>query len=203
MYNLPFTFNDVSLLVSNDISRGSGGTLNHLYSAEEKLKASVSYEGRTNVLLWYCLVGAYVGLPLGVEGSPGGKWLHDARVVRGRWSPPSWHPLVAGGSASEQARLVKTVEVQQLPHSTTMFPYACMGILTIHMWPVLQVTHFYWYKMLWPLACFWNPASISGFTVIPWGNDKPREKKVLAAKQKVIVANAYAIRNINRTVGDI
>jgi len=27
--------------------------------------------------------------------------------------------------------------LQQLPHSTTMFPYACMGILTIHMWPVL------------------------------------------------------------------
>jgi len=24
----------------------------------------------------------------------------------------SWHPLVAGGSASEQARLVKTVKVQ-------------------------------------------------------------------------------------------
>ena len=59
-------------------------------------------EGRINVLLWYCPVGAYVGLPLGVEGSPGGKWL---RVVRGRQSPPSWHPLVAGGSASEQARL--------------------------------------------------------------------------------------------------
>ena len=43
-------------------------------------------EGRINVLLWYCLVGAYVGLPLGVVGSPGGKWLC---VVRGRWSPPS------------------------------------------------------------------------------------------------------------------
>jgi len=66
----------------------------------------VSNEGRINVLLWYCLVGVYVGLPLGVEGA---KWL---RVVRGRWSPPSWHPLVAGGSASEQARLVKTVKVQ-------------------------------------------------------------------------------------------
>ena len=49
------------------------------YSAEEKLKASVSKEGRINVLLLYCLVGAYVGRPLGVEGSPGGKWL---RVVR-------------------------------------------------------------------------------------------------------------------------
>ena len=71
---------------------------------------SVSNEGRINVLLWYCLVGAYVGLPLGVVGSPaGGKWL---RMVRGRRSPPSWHPLVAGGSASEQARLVKTVKVQ-------------------------------------------------------------------------------------------
>jgi len=46
----------------------------------EKLKASVSKEGRINVLLWYCLVGAYVGLPLGVAGSPGGKWL---RVVWG------------------------------------------------------------------------------------------------------------------------
>jgi len=55
------------------------------------------------------LVGTYVRLPLGVVGSPAGKWLH---VVRGRRSPPSWHPLVAGGSASEQARLVKTVKVQ-------------------------------------------------------------------------------------------
>jgi len=54
--------------------RGPGGTQNHLCSAE-KLKASVSNEGRINVILWYCLVGAYVGLPLGVEGSPGGKWL--------------------------------------------------------------------------------------------------------------------------------
>jgi len=66
-------------------------------------------EGRINVLLWFCQVSACVGLPLGVEGSPGGKWL---RVVRGRWSPPSWHPLVAGDSASEQARLVKMVKVQ-------------------------------------------------------------------------------------------
>jgi len=40
----------------------------------------VSNEGRINVLLWYCLVSTYVGLPLGVVGSPGGKWL---RVVRG------------------------------------------------------------------------------------------------------------------------
>ena len=32
------------------------------YSAEEMLKASVSDEGRMNVLLWYRLVGAYVGL---------------------------------------------------------------------------------------------------------------------------------------------
>jgi len=77
--------------------------------AAVQLKVSVSNEGRINVLLWYCLVGAYVGLPLGVVGGPGGKWL---RVVRGRRSPPSWHPLVAGGSASEQARLVKTVKVQ-------------------------------------------------------------------------------------------
>jgi len=69
----------------------------------------VSNEGQINVLLWYCLVGAYAGLPLGVEENPGGKWL---RVVRGRLSPPSWHPLVAGGSASEQARLVKTIKVQ-------------------------------------------------------------------------------------------
>ena len=42
--------------------------------AAVQLKASVSNEGRINVLLWYCLVGAYVGLPLGVVGSPGGKW---------------------------------------------------------------------------------------------------------------------------------
>ena len=70
---------------------------------------SLSNEGQINVLLWYCLVGTYVGLPVGVEGSPGGKWLH---VVWRRRSPPSWHPLVAGGSASEQAWLVKTVKVQ-------------------------------------------------------------------------------------------
>ena len=63
-----------------------------------------SNEGQINVLLWYCLVGEYVGLPLGVEESPRGKWLH---VVWGRQSPHSWHPLVAGGSASEEARLVK------------------------------------------------------------------------------------------------
>jgi len=95
---------------------GPGALRDHLSSAEEKhwwqqceLKASVSNEGRINVLLWYCLVGTNVGLPLGVEGSPGGKWLH---VVWGRRSLPSWHPLVAGGSASEQARLVKTVKVQ-------------------------------------------------------------------------------------------
>ena len=43
-------------------SQGSGGTLNPVYSAEEMLKASVSNEGRMNVLLWYRLVGAYVGL---------------------------------------------------------------------------------------------------------------------------------------------
>ena len=76
--------------------------------AAVQLKASVSNEGQINVLLWYCLVGAYVGLPLGVVGSPGGKWL---LVVWGRRSPPSWYPLVAGGSASEQVRLVKTVKV--------------------------------------------------------------------------------------------
>jgi len=69
----------------------------------------MSNEGQINILLWYCLVSEYVGLPLGVEGSPGGKWLC---VVWGRRSPPSWHPLVAGDSASEQARQVKTVSVQ-------------------------------------------------------------------------------------------
>jgi len=44
-----------------------------MYSAEEKhcwqqceLKASVSNEGRINVPLWYCLVGTYAGLFLGV-----------------------------------------------------------------------------------------------------------------------------------------
>jgi len=67
----------------------------------------MSNEWRINILLWYCLIGTYVGLRIGVVGNPGGKWL---RVVRGRWSSPSWHPLVAGGSASEQARLVKTVQ---------------------------------------------------------------------------------------------
>ena len=95
--------------------RGSGAR-KITSSAEEKhwwqqceLKASMSNEGRINILLWYCLIGAYVGLPLGVVGSAGGKWLC---VVRGRRSPPSWHPLVAGGFASEHARLVKTVKVQ-------------------------------------------------------------------------------------------
>jgi len=39
------------------------------------------------------------------------KWRNVTLVVV-QWSPPSWHPLVAGGSASEQARLVKTVKVQ-------------------------------------------------------------------------------------------
>jgi len=73
------------------------------------LHRPLSNEGQINVLLWYCLVGAYVGLPLGVEGSPGGKWLC---VVRGWRSPPSWHLLMAGVSASEQVRLVKTVKVQ-------------------------------------------------------------------------------------------
>ena len=43
-------------------SQGSGGTLNITYSAEETLKASVSSEGRMNVLLWYRLVGAIAGL---------------------------------------------------------------------------------------------------------------------------------------------
>ena len=42
--------------------RGSGGTLNLRYSAGEMLKAPVPSEGRINVLLWYRLVGAYVGL---------------------------------------------------------------------------------------------------------------------------------------------
>ena len=70
---------------------------------------SMSNEGRINVLQCYRLIGEYVGLPLGVEGSPRGKWL---RVVRGRQSPLNWHPLVVGGSAREQARLVKTVKVQ-------------------------------------------------------------------------------------------
>jgi len=39
--------------------------------------------------------------------------------------------------------------------------------------------------------------------IIVTRDNKPREKKVLAAKQKVIVASAYAIRNTNRTVSDI
>jgi len=39
--------------------------------------------------------------------------------------------------------------------------------------------------------------------IVTRDNNKPREKKVLAAKQKVIVASAYAIRNTNRTVSDI
>jgi len=43
--------------------QGSGGTQNQSYSTE-MLKASVSNEGRMNVLLWYRLVGTYVGLLL-------------------------------------------------------------------------------------------------------------------------------------------
>jgi len=47
--------------------QGSGGTINHVYSAEEMLN-----EGRIDVLLWYRLVGAYVGLlpgfAVGVSG---------------------------------------------------------------------------------------------------------------------------------------
>jgi len=34
-------------------------------------------EGQINVLLWYYLVGAYIGLPLGVEVNPGSKWLRQ------------------------------------------------------------------------------------------------------------------------------
>ena len=60
-------------------SQESGGTLNSIYSAEEMLKASVSNEGRIDVLPWYRLVGAYVGLLSGASAS-GSKWL---RVVRG------------------------------------------------------------------------------------------------------------------------
>ena len=58
-------------------SQGSRGTINHGYSTEEMLKASMSNKGRINVLLCYCLVGTYVGLPLGVAVSPGGAWYGD------------------------------------------------------------------------------------------------------------------------------
>jgi len=45
------------------------------YSAEEMLKASVSNEGRINVLLWYRLVGAHVGLLPGfAPGVSGCTW---------------------------------------------------------------------------------------------------------------------------------
>jgi len=40
----------------------------------------MSNEGQINILLWYCLIGAYVGLPLGVEGSQevsGCEWYED------------------------------------------------------------------------------------------------------------------------------
>jgi len=60
-------------------SQGPGGTIKTDYSAEETLKASVSNEGRINVLLWYRLVGAHVGL-LSEAPASGSKWL---RVVRG------------------------------------------------------------------------------------------------------------------------
>jgi len=100
----------------NKKNEGPGARKNHHYSAEEKqwwqqceLKASVYNKGQINVLQWYCLAGTHVGLHLGVVRSPEDKWL---RIVRGRQSPPGWHPLMAGGSASEQARPVKTVKVQ-------------------------------------------------------------------------------------------
>ena len=53
--------------------QGSGGTVNPFYSAEEMLKASVSDEGRIDALLWFRLVGAYVGL-LPVLGVSGCTW---------------------------------------------------------------------------------------------------------------------------------
>ena len=52
--------------------QGSGGTLNRQYSAEETLKASVSSEGRMNVLLWYRLVGALSGCFRTVFSPPAG-----------------------------------------------------------------------------------------------------------------------------------
>jgi len=33
--------------------------------------------------------------------------------------------------------------LQQLSHSTTMFPYACMDLLIIHMWPVLYLSLYF------------------------------------------------------------
>ena len=62
----------------------------------------MSNEERINVLLWYCLVGTYAGLPLGVEGSPEGKWL---RVV--------WVGLSSTGK--NKAKTAVSVAVQAKP----------------------------------------------------------------------------------------
>jgi len=82
--------------------RGSGDTLNNLYSAGERQKAPVSSQGRSNVLLWFLLVGVQVGLStwVRVEAGAGHKgapehwqppqmWTSGQGVVRGRQPPPT------------------------------------------------------------------------------------------------------------------
>jgi len=64
---------DASLQQAAVGPQGSGDTLNTLYSAEEMLKASVSIEGRINVLLWYRLVGALSGCFRTVLSPPFGQ----------------------------------------------------------------------------------------------------------------------------------
>ena len=111
--------------------RGSGGTINHQYSAGETLKAPVSSEGRNNVLLWYLLVGVLVGLSTGASGCWGwaqvvrrvlsaastnvDKWLGRGTGVTAPTypGPGNCHILEAGTwVGGEQARPVKTVKVQ-------------------------------------------------------------------------------------------
>ena len=125
--------------------QGSGGTLNLFYSAREMLKALVSSEGRTDVLLWYLLVGALVGLaPIWVwQGlvRPGCRKVANAwygverpsyldprlpapgrakkqRRGGGRERKQAGSVTQGHGSPAgegEQARRVKTVKVQNVP----------------------------------------------------------------------------------------
>ena len=111
--------------------RGSGGTINRIYSAGETLKAPVSSEGRNDVLLWYLLVGVLVGLPTGTTGCWGwaqtvlpvlsatstnvDKWLGRGTGVTAPTypGPGNCHNMEAGTwVGGEKARPVKTVKVQ-------------------------------------------------------------------------------------------
>ena len=98
--------------------RGSGGTLNIVYSAGEWLKAPVPSESWMNMILWYRLVGVWSGCscrvscrslllvvvaqvlhPLcfyGHHGDDNSGRVSGLHVVRGRQSPPIWTRTVTG-----------------------------------------------------------------------------------------------------------